>query len=246
VNVVERGNESKAFVFACVPPNGRVRLAGSAYDATITGSYSVQIAATAGTWVVLDVSNTIDFHGSEEVEKVFDARSGASYRFYEASNPQGPGFEDVPSDSASLERLLLNRFGQLALVLSEGGNSRIVGVEPNGRRRVLDSAPSAQLPLAALKLEGHTVEWINAGSARSATLWTPQWDQRQYPQAFALATEPVEPARVGAIDQTVADELGVSGLTLPAVRPDRHVGCRVDTADTAALERYAERLNGAG
>lgn len=170
VKVVERGNESKAFVFACVPPNGRVRLAGSAYDATVTGSYSVQIAATAGTWVVLDVSNTIDFHGSEEVEKAFDARSGASYRVYEASNPQGPGFEEIPSDSASLERLLLNRFGQLALVLSEGGNSQIVGVEPNGRRRVLDSAPSAQLPSAALKLDGHTVEWMKAGSARSATL----------------------------------------------------------------------------
>jgi hypothetical protein len=170
VKVVERGNESKAFVFACVPPNGRVRLAGSAYDATVTGSYSVRIAASAGTWVVLDASNTIDFHGSEEVEKAFDARSGASYRVYEASNPEGPGFEEIPSDSASLERLLLNRFGQLALVLSEGGNSQIVGVEPNGRRRVLDSAPSAQLPSAALKLEGHTVEWIKAGSARSATL----------------------------------------------------------------------------
>jgi hypothetical protein len=170
VKVVERGNESKAFVFACVPPNGRVRLAGSAYDATITGAYSVEIAATAGAWVVLDASNTIDFHGSEEVEKVFNARSGASYRFYEASNPQGPGFEDIPSETPSLERLLLNRFGQLALLLSEGNNSQIVGVESNGRRRVLDSAPSAQLPSAALKLEGHTVEWINAGSARSATL----------------------------------------------------------------------------
>jgi 2-polyprenyl-6-methoxyphenol hydroxylase-like FAD-dependent oxidoreductase len=60
--------------------------------------------------------------------------------------------------------------------------------------------------------------------------------------AFVLATEPGQPTPIGAIDLAAADELGVSGLTLLAVRPDRHVGFRVDRADTTELERYAKLL----
>jgi 2-polyprenyl-6-methoxyphenol hydroxylase-like FAD-dependent oxidoreductase len=60
--------------------------------------------------------------------------------------------------------------------------------------------------------------------------------------AFGLATEPRQPAPIGAIDSHAADELGVAGLTLLTVRPDRHVGFRVDRADTTELARYAELL----
>lgn len=47
------------------------------------------------------------------------------------------------------------------------------------------------------------------------------------------------------IDPAAADTLGVSGLTLLAVRPDRHVGFRADRAHTDGLQRYAELLAGA-
>jgi hypothetical protein len=169
VKVVEHGNESKGFVDVCVPPNGRVRLAGSAYDATIQGLYSIKVIALAGTWVALEFTSVIDFHGSEIFDEVFDAKSGRSYRFFEEAVPEGPGFEGIPA-TAVLGSFALNRFGQLALAQSEEGKCRIVGIEPSGRRRVLDSGPASQLPPASLQLKGHTVQWVDAGITHSATI----------------------------------------------------------------------------
>jgi hypothetical protein len=170
LEVVERSDEGKGLVYACVPPAGRVRLAGYAYDATIAGNYSIRIAAVAGSWLALDAMSTIDPHTSEEVGKVFDASSGRAYRYFQAASPEGPGFEDIPSSGDSVGRVLLNRFGQLALALLGEGTSRIVGIEPSGARRSLDTGPQAQLPAASLRLEGHTVRWIDAGVARRAKL----------------------------------------------------------------------------
>jgi 2-polyprenyl-6-methoxyphenol hydroxylase-like FAD-dependent oxidoreductase len=61
--------------------------------------------------------------------------------------------------------------------------------------------------------------------------------------AFAFATQFQSPP-VGIVDPAAADSLGVSGLTLLAVRPDRHIGFRADRAHTAGLRRYAELLGG--
>ncbi|HEY7932638.1 MAG TPA: hypothetical protein VID48_02330 [Solirubrobacteraceae bacterium] len=169
IKVVEHGDESKGFVDVCVPPNGRVRLAGSAYDATVQRLYSIKVIALAGTWVALDFTSVVDFHGSEETDEVFDAKSGRSYRFFEAALPEGPGFEGIPA-SAVLGRFVLNRFGQLVLALIQDGRCRIVGIQPSGARRVLDSGPEALIPSASLKLQGHTVQWVHAGSTRSTTL----------------------------------------------------------------------------
>jgi hypothetical protein len=169
IKVVEHGDESKGFVDVCVPPNGRVRLAGSAYDATIQRLYSIKVIAVAGTWVALDLTSVVDFHGSEEMDEVFDAKSGSSYGFFDAAIPEGQGFEGI-APTAVLGSVVLNRFGQLASALIEEGKCRIVGIEPTGKRRVLDSAPEAQIPPSSLKLQGHTVQWVDAGSTRSATL----------------------------------------------------------------------------
>jgi hypothetical protein len=169
VKVVEHGNASKGFVDVCVPPNGRVRLAGSAYDATIQGLYSIKVIALAGTWVALDFTSVIDFHGSEVTDEVFDAKSGRSFSFFDAAIPEGQGFEGIPP-TAVLGSFALNRFGQLALAQIEEGKCRIVGIEPSGRRRVLDSASEAQIPPSSLKLHGHTVQWVDAGITHSATI----------------------------------------------------------------------------
>jgi hypothetical protein len=91
-------------------------------------------------------------------------------RCHRAAIPQGPGFEEVPSTAGSVERIVLNGSGQLAVALIEEHKCRIVGIEPSGARRVLDSAPEAQIPPASLKLHGHVVQWVDAGSTRSATL----------------------------------------------------------------------------
>jgi hypothetical protein len=40
----------------------------------------------------------------------------------------------------------------------------------------------------------------------------------------------VEGAPLGRIDASVADQLGIDGVTLLAVRPDRYVGLRHDGA----------------
>ncbi len=45
---------------------------------------------------------------------------------------------------------------------------------------------------------------------------------------------------VGRIEESVADRLGVEGLTILAVRPDRFIGFRHDGTDARALDRYLE------
>jgi hypothetical protein len=46
---------------------------------------------------------------------------------------------------------------------------------------------------------------------------------------------------VGRIDESVAAQLGVVGVTVLAVRPDRYIGLRDDSGDPGAVEAY---LNG--
>jgi hypothetical protein len=46
------------------------------------------------------------------------------------------------------------------------------------------------------------------------------------------------------MDQAVADQLGIEGVTILAVRPDRFVGLRHDGADPQAVEVYLEALTG--
>jgi hypothetical protein len=170
IKVVEqRAGEARAFVFTCVPRDGRVHLAGSAYDGTVSGQYSVSVIAVAGSWVAVDFVSRVDPDSSEEIEKVCDARSGRSYRFFEAGLLEVPGFESREGES-TIERLALNRFGQLALALSREGEVRIVGYEPSGAPRMLDSGPQAQIPPSSLKLDAHIVSWTDAGVARSTTL----------------------------------------------------------------------------
>jgi 2-polyprenyl-6-methoxyphenol hydroxylase-like FAD-dependent oxidoreductase len=47
---------------------------------------------------------------------------------------------------------------------------------------------------------------------------------------------------VGRVDESVARQFGVAGITVLIVRPDRYVGLRDDAADPAALDRYLEAL----
>jgi hypothetical protein len=176
VKVIERATESRGTVYTCVPPNGRVRVAGYAYNAVADGEshlsygYAVKLLAVAGTWVAISYTSTIDFHGSEEVDKTFNAANGRSYRFFETGIPEGQGFEGIGPISGEVEHIQLGRSGQIAFALLEERRTQIIGIEPSGARRVLDSAPGAQISVSSLTLEGHTVRWLDAGEPRSATL----------------------------------------------------------------------------
>jgi 2-polyprenyl-6-methoxyphenol hydroxylase-like FAD-dependent oxidoreductase len=55
---------------------------------------------------------------------------------------------------------------------------------------------------------------------------------------IALSTDPDPAERLGRLEPSFADELGVDDATMLAVRPDGHVGLRHDAADSAALRRY--------
>jgi 2-polyprenyl-6-methoxyphenol hydroxylase-like FAD-dependent oxidoreductase len=56
-----------------------------------------------------------------------------------------------------------------------------------------------------------------------------------------LSIEPTAPP-VGHLDESVAAQLGVVGVTVLAVRPDRYVGFRDDAGDPAAVEAYLGAL----
>jgi FAD binding domain len=59
---------------------------------------------------------------------------------------------------------------------------------------------------------------------------------------LGLATQTNGP-RLGRIDARVAEQLGIEGVTVLAVRPDRFVGLRRDGCDPQALRGYLERLS---
>jgi hypothetical protein len=47
---------------------------------------------------------------------------------------------------------------------------------------------------------------------------------------------------IGRIDESVAAQLGVVGVTMLVVRPDRYVGFRDDSGDPGAVEAYLKGL----
>ena len=49
--------------------------------------------------------------------------------------------------------------------------------------------------------------------------------------------------RIGRMAVSVAEQLGVRGVTVLAVRPDRYVGLRHDGADPGAVGRYLEAVS---
>jgi 2-polyprenyl-6-methoxyphenol hydroxylase-like FAD-dependent oxidoreductase len=116
--------------------------------------------------------------------------------------------------------------------LPDVGPVQLPGEEP---RRLHELTHRPGHTLLALARQGHgeelprllaELEEIAAGSPL-------------FEAAFAFAAEPGAPAPVGTVDPAAAAELGVAGITLLAVRPDRHLGFRSDRGDVAELQGYA-------
>ena len=51
-------------------------------------------------------------------------------------------------------------------------------------------------------------------------------------------------ADIGQMDPMVAEQLGITRLTVLAIRPDRYVGLRSDDGDPAIVVTYLQRLGG--
>ncbi len=168
IELVEHTEEARGVVYACVRPRGRVHLLGVASDDTSSSAYEVTVLAHAGMWLALDFRNQIGSHTFEEIGKVCQAASGRCYRFFAEGFPEPSLEAEVPQMRFSLQRVVLNKFGQLALALTNYDTVQIVGFGSGGARRLLDSGPQAQIPPASLRLEGHTVRWLDAGAPRGA------------------------------------------------------------------------------
>jgi hypothetical protein len=164
IKVVQQGNQFKAIAYVCVPPNGPVRAAGAASSPLGNSEYSISVAALAGPWVALSF-DSVDGLSGNEIGKTTNAPSGRSYRYWESE--LGP---IEPQEVHALETTQLNASGQMALAVHAKGLTQIIGVESSGKRLPLDSAPWALIPPASLTLKGATVQWVDAGSARTATI----------------------------------------------------------------------------
>jgi hypothetical protein len=169
IKVVERTEEARGLVYSCVPPRGRVHLLGVASDDTSSSAYEVTVLARAGMWLALDFRNQIGSHTFEEIGKACQAASGRCYRFFAEGFPEPSLEAEVQQLRFSLQRVVINEFGQLALALANYDTVQIVGFGSGGARLLLDSGPQAQIPSASLRLEGHTVSWLDAGTPRSAS-----------------------------------------------------------------------------
>jgi hypothetical protein len=163
---IEGMQEQIAYV--CATPKGRAWPVDSPAGLE---EAQVSVKASAGNWIAFDIGSAIGI-GYAETGKAINARTGKSFRYWSFAG--GPGPEEPRDD---LEAVQLNARGQLAYAVgvaakqSEGLTTRkIIGVEPTGKRETLDSAPLAQIEPSSLKLRGSTVEWTNAGVARSASL----------------------------------------------------------------------------
>jgi hypothetical protein len=145
-----------------------VHLLGVASDDTISSAYAVTVPGSAGMWLALDFRNQIGSHTFEEIGKACQAASGRCYRFFAEGGPEPSLEAEVPQLRFSLQRVVINEFGQLALALANYSTVQIVGFGSGGARLLLDSGPQSQIPSASLRLEGHTVRWLDAGAQRSA------------------------------------------------------------------------------
>ncbi len=162
--------ERREYAFICVPPDGRVHLAGWAFDETIEALYSVKVIASAGSWVAIQFSSQVDFHGGEELGKMCNARNGHCFHFFHAFTYGGTEFEEAAAEQPFLAAVAVNPFGEMLLAETLKGTTHVVGVGSDGSESILDSSPAASIPPSSLKLVGREASWIDGGTVRRARL----------------------------------------------------------------------------
>jgi hypothetical protein len=174
IKVVVKSSEEDGVAYACLAPNGRVRKVASVSSQEDDGNLSVTLTQVSGNWIALRTFSGFGV-AAQYVDRAINVATGRSFGLW--STVVGPGVAGEPPQKL-VSSVKLNSFGQVALAISEDqpavspklANTLIYGIEPNGERRLLDSGTSTQIPTGSLGLSGHTVQWQNAGSVRTATL----------------------------------------------------------------------------
>jgi hypothetical protein len=168
--IVRDEGERREYAFICIPPRGRVHLAGWAFDETIGAIFSVKVLDSAGSWAAILFGSEIDPHGGEEVGKMCNARDGRCYRFFHAFTYGGAEFEEASAQQPGLEAAAVNAFGEILLAETVASTMYVRSVRPDGSEKTLDSAPEANIPPSSLRLVGHEASWIDGGRARRARI----------------------------------------------------------------------------
>jgi hypothetical protein len=175
IKAVVKSNEEEGVAYACLAPNGRVRKVAAVSSQEDDGNLSIALTQVSGNWIALRTFSGFGV-AAQYVDRAINVATGRSFGIW--STVVGPGVAGEPPQKL-VSSVKLNGSGQVALAISEEdepavstklANTLIYGVEPTGERRLLDSGTSAQIPPGSLSLSGHTVQWQNAGSVRTATL----------------------------------------------------------------------------
>jgi hypothetical protein len=175
IKVVVKTGEEKGVAYACLVPNGRVRKVAVVNSVEDEVNLPIALTQVSGNWIALRTSSGLGLVAGF-VDRAVNVATGRSFGLW--STTIGPGVAGEPPQKL-VSSVKLNSFGQVALAISEEdqppvspklANTLIYGVEPTGERRLLDSGTNEQIPTGSLSLSGHTVQWQNAGVARTATL----------------------------------------------------------------------------
>lgn len=178
VKLVRRGNSDDGTdLVGCALPSGRVRTIASSQD-YYTTTYTYAIRQVAGVFVLTSSTYNSQYAFSEGVG-VTDIRNGRSYSlasqcFEITGSPCGSG-EPTAAPAAFITKL---GRAVAAIVSSPAGpmgpsTATIAAFDAAGRRRNLDAAPLAEIPVASLALKGVIASWTHAGQPRSADIRTP-------------------------------------------------------------------------
>jgi hypothetical protein len=161
--------------YVCASPNGRAWRAGAEISTETENPPKIAVVTSAGSWVALRYEGVIG-NGFSESESAINSANGKSFRYWKAGGGEGSYF------GSSLEAVVLNAHGRLALITGVEGKPQnegepgptvtrnVIGVEANGKRTVLDKAPTANIPTSSLQLVGSTVRWSDGGVEHSATV----------------------------------------------------------------------------
>lgn len=160
------GIERVAYV--CASAHARAWRVGSASEES-----SISVVTGAGEWVVLRF-DSVEGLGESESESAADALNGKHFEFWRRSGGEGSYSGDV------LEAVKLDSQGRVVLITGVAGAAppeqevgstvtrKVIGVEPNGKRKLLDTAPTASIPTSSLQLLAGVVHWTDAGVERTA------------------------------------------------------------------------------
>jgi hypothetical protein len=175
LNKVQTEGRVERVAYVCASPSGRAWPAGSEVSTEPENPPKITVVTGAGSWVALRYEGVIG-NGFGQSESAINSANGRSFRYWLGGGGEGSYF------GSSLEAVVLNARGQLALITGVEGKPqvegepgptvtrKVIGVESNGKRTVLDTAPTASIPTSSLKLVGSTARWSDGGLERSTTV----------------------------------------------------------------------------